>query len=92
MIRNFKHKGLALFFSASDHRAVPGRYVSKIKYILDALDEARKPFEMDIKGCGFHELKGDRKATYAVIVSRNWRITFKVDGEDAIDVHLEDYH
>jgi len=37
-------------------------------------------------------LAGDRKGTYAVTVSGNWRITFRFDGKDAIDVDLEDYH
>ncbi len=27
-----------------------------------------------------------------VTVARNWRITFAFDGEDAVDVDLEDYH
>jgi proteic killer suppression protein len=40
----------------------------------------------------FHQLKGVRKDTYAVSVSGNWRITFKFDGENVIDVDLEDYH
>src|SRR5204862_4956571 len=29
---------------------------------------------------------------YATTVSRNWRMTFGWDGEDAVDVDLEDYH
>ena len=37
-------------------------------------------------------LSGDRANTFAVLVSRNWRVTFKWNGEDAIDVALEDYH
>jgi len=32
------------------------------------------------------------KGTYAVTVTGNWRITFRFDGIDAIDVDLEDYH
>jgi toxin HigB-1 len=31
-------------------------------------------------------------ARYAVDASGNWRITFGWDGDDAIDVDLEDYH
>jgi proteic killer suppression protein len=33
-----------------------------------------------------------RKGTWAVRVSGNWRITFTFDGVDARDVDLEDYH
>jgi len=43
-------------------------------------------------GLRFHSLKGSEKGRYAVDASGNWRITFSWDGEDAIDVDLEDYH
>jgi proteic killer suppression protein len=43
-------------------------------------------------GAGFHALRGDQKGRYAMTVSRNWRPTFGWDGEDAIDIDLEDYH
>jgi len=29
---------------------------------------------------------------YAVFVNANWRITFEFDGQDAVNVNLEDYH
>lgn len=35
---------------------------------------------------------GERKGTYAVAVSGNGRLTFRFEGEDAVDVNLEDYH
>lgn len=60
--------------------------------MLDRLDAAVKPEDMNIPGYTFHPLLGDRKGTYAVTVTGNWRITYKFDGEDAIDVNLEDYH
>ena len=47
---------------------------------------------MNLPGFGFHELKGDRKGTYSVSVSGNWRLTYGFKDGDAIDVNLEDYH
>lgn len=47
---------------------------------------------MNVPGFRFHQLKGGRKGSYAVSVSANWRITFKFEGENAVDVDLEDYH
>jgi proteic killer suppression protein len=47
---------------------------------------------MDLPGMRFHALKGRDKGRYAVNVSGNWRITFAWDGNDAVDVDLEDYH
>ena len=42
---------------------------------------------------GLHELTGDRKGIWSMTVTKNWRMTFRVNGEGAvIDVDLEDYH
>ena len=46
---------------------------------------------MNLPGFGFHELKGDRKGTYSITVTVNFRITFGFNDEDAADVNLEDY-
>ena len=43
--------------------------------------------------CLFHALTGDRKGTYAMTVTRNWRLTFtQVDDKTIADLNLEDYH
>jgi proteic killer suppression protein len=33
-----------------------------------------------------------RKGTWAVAVSGNWRLTFVFDGRDVVRVNYEDYH
>lgn len=92
MIRSFRHKGLQRFFSKSDYRGIPAKHAARIERLLDRLEAAAKPEDMDLPGYRFHPLKGDRKGTYAVSVSGNWRLTFRFEGEDATDVDLEDYH
>lgn len=92
MNRTFKHKGLERFFSKSDYRGIPAQYAARIERLLDRLDAAVKPDDMDLPGYRFHPLKGDMKGTYAVSVSGNWRMTFRFVGEDASDIDLEDYH
>ncbi len=47
---------------------------------------------MDLPGYRFHPLRGSRAGEYAVSVTGNWRLTFRFDGKDAMDVNLEDYH
>lgn len=59
--------------------------------MLDRLDAAVKPDDMSLPGHKFHPLKGERKASYAPSVSGNWRLTFRFDGEDAIEIDLY-YH
>ena len=92
MISTFKHKGLELFFTKSSYKGTPAQYAAKIERILDRLDAAKEPEDMDLPGYKFHPLKGDRKGAYAVSVTGNWRITFEFDGQDAVNVNLEDYH
>lgn len=92
MIRTFKHKGLDRFFTKGDHRGIAVHSASRIERMLDRLDASVGPGDMDLPGYRFHRLKRERAGEYAASVSGNWRITFAFDGEDAIDVNLEDCH
>jgi len=92
VIRNFRHKGLERYFAKSDRSGIDARQADRIRRILDRLDAAAAPGDMDLPGYRFHSLKGDRKGAYAVSVSGNWRITFRFERGDAVDVILEDYH
>lgn len=92
MIRSFRHKGLALYFGKSDARKSPADRVARIGRLLDRLDSRVRPEDMNLPGFGWQPLRGSRKGTFAVEVSGNWRLTFRFDGADAIDVDLEDYH
>jgi len=47
---------------------------------------------MNIPGFDFHSLGGDRKGTYTIHVNGPWCITYRWDGQDAVDVDLENYH
>jgi proteic killer suppression protein len=95
MIRTFKHKGLKRFFADpryTDKRGISGKMVKRLVVVLDALDVVEAAEEMDIVGLYFHPLKGDRKGYYSVRISGNWRLTWRMEGKDALDVNLEDYH
>jgi plasmid maintenance system killer protein len=44
-------------------------------------------------GCGrATRLKGDRDGVWSIWITGNYRLTFEIDGEDATNVDLEDYH
>ena len=60
--------------------------------MLDRLDAATRPEDMNLPGYGFHGLAPKTKGVYAVSVSGNWRITFRFEGGNAVEVNLEDYH
>lgn len=92
MIRTFLHKGLNRFFTESDRRGIDAKQAERIRRILDRLDAAARAADMNLPGYRFHPLKGNRKGTFAVWVSGNWRITYRFVEGDAVDVDLEDYH
>lgn len=92
MIQSFSHRGLELFFSRGSYKAIPAQYAARLIRLLDRLDAAVVPEDMDLPGYRFHQLKGKKRGTYAVLVSGNLRMTFKFDGENAVSVDLEDYH
>lgn len=92
MIFSFKHKGLALFFSCNSTKGIPAQHADRISRMLDRLDAAATPEDMNIPGYRFHSLKGTRRHVYSVWVNANWRMTFEFEGQDACHVNLEDYH
>jgi proteic killer suppression protein len=71
-------------------KGIPADLADKIVRLLDHLNAAR--IKEDLNIAGFHQLKGDRKGTYAWKVTANWRLTFRFENGDALDVDLEDYH
>lgn len=92
MIKSFRHKGLKRFFRKGDARGIQAQQAARIARILDLLDNATAAEQLNIPGYSLHPLKGDRQSEWAMTVSGNWRITFRFEGEDAVDVNLEDYH
>lgn len=92
MIRSYRSKALQRFVEQGDASKLSVPNVRRLERILTALDHACEPQEMNGPGLRFHGLKGQDKGRYAVDASGNWRITFGWDGEDAIEVDLEDYH
>lgn len=71
MIRSFRHRGLEFFFTRSDHRGIPAQFAGRLARILDRLDAAVRPEDMNLPGYRFHRLCGQRHTTYAVRVSGN---------------------
>lgn len=92
MIVSIRNKGLRRFAETGDSSRLPVQNSDRVRRILNLLDQARTPEEMNIPGLRFHGLAGDMAGRYAVAVSGNWRITFAWSEDRALDVDLEDYH
>lgn len=91
-IRGFRHKGLELFFSTGTTSKIQARHAERLRLILGRLNVATEPRDMNLPGLRLHQLKGDRRGTWAVSVSGNWRVTFVFVGRDVEGVDYEDYH
>lgn len=92
MIRSFRHKGLARFFETGSKAGIQSAHAERLRLILGRLNAAVKAEDMGLPGLRLHPLKGERKGTWAVWVSGNWRVTFRFVGADAEVVDYEDYH
>jgi len=92
MIKKFKHKGLRKLFEFGVASGIQPQHATRLRQILALLETADSIADMDFPGLNLHELKGQRKGTYAVKVSGNWRVTFKIINGDISDVNYEDYH
>jgi len=92
MIREFNHKGLEKFFLQGSKAGIQAKHSNRIRLVLGRLHASTTPKDMDLPGLDLHELVGNRKGTWSVKVSGNWRITFEFRGKDAYVVDYEDYH
>ena len=69
---------------------MPERY--PLLAVLDLLETAKRPNDMDFPGFELHPLKGDKYGYWSVTVRANWRITFEFENDNVINVDYEDYH
>ena len=91
MIRNFRHKGLQELYENGSTRRLGQTYIRKCVRILQSLEVASVPEDMNVAGYHFHPLQG-KPARWSVRVTANYRVTFAWAGEEAIDIDLEDDH
>ena len=94
-IRNFVHKGLKNLYALDVAKGVPPDTVDKLRKMLAFLDDMQDPEELRaLPTWKVHSLTGDRKGTWSLTVTRNRRLTFRIDAteREIYDVDLEDYH
>ena len=92
MILSFRHRGLRDLHEGRGAGGVTPEHLRKLRRILADLDDSRTPQEMNRPGYQLHQLTGRLRGNYAVSVSANWRVTFRVENGDIFDVDYLDYH
>jgi proteic killer suppression protein len=94
-IRNVIHRGLKRFIERDDASGLPPTAVEKVRNIISFLQEMQDAQELrDVPSWKAHQLTGDRKGIWSLNVTRNWRMTFRIDRTEGeiVDLDYEDYH
>jgi proteic killer suppression protein len=88
-------QGLRRFIENDDATGLQSGVAAKIRRMVSFLQDMEKEDELrTVPSWKAHQLTGDRKGTWSLFVTRNWRMTFRVDQEEIeiIDLDYEDYH
>jgi proteic killer suppression protein len=93
-MRSFAHKGLKRLYEDNTAKGVPADTVDKLRKMFAFLDSMQEADELRaLPHWKVHMLTGDREGTWSLSVTRNRRLTFRINDEREIcDVNLEDYH
>lgn len=94
-IRNVIHKGLRKFIEDDDPRGLQPAVTAKLRRMLSFLQDMEREDELrSVPSWKAHQLTGDRKGTWSLFVTKNWRLTFRIDQDEIeiIELDYEDYH
>ena len=84
----FRQKPLDRFYEKGIAKGLP-----KLRAMFTVLDQMNDAGELNAWPLWkVHTLTGDRKGTWSLHVTRNWRLTFRVEAAELLDVNFEDYH
>ena len=93
MILSFRHKGLRRLYETGRAKDLSADYVSKIRRILTAIDNAEELAEVGLfPGWRLHPPSGDLEGFWSVTVTGNRRVIFRFEDGDAHDLDYVDYH
>jgi plasmid maintenance system killer protein len=94
LIRSITHGGLRRFVLKGETKGLPSETVAKLRRMFSFLQEMATADELrTLPLWKAHRLMGDRAGTWALHVTANWRLTFRIADDNTItEVNLEDYH
>lgn len=96
-IRNFKNKGTEDInygkVTKEALRILPKELHRKAQIKLARLGAVTSMQDLlEIRGNRFEALKGNRKGQYSIRINEQYRICFRWENENALDVEIVDYH
>jgi toxin HigB-1 len=82
--RRFAEDGKSKFSGLDEEQALD---------LLAALDAATSLNDLrPLKSVGLHKLSHDRRGQWAMTINGPWRLCFRFEDGDALDVEIVDYH
>ncbi|MBV9756560.1 MAG: type II toxin-antitoxin system RelE/ParE family toxin [Alphaproteobacteria bacterium] len=74
---------------------MPAVAADKLRNMVAFLQDMQDAAELlALPGWNAHRLGGGRAGTWSLMVTRNWRLTFRIDRAETqiVDLDYEDYH
>lgn len=93
-IESIRHKALRHFAGTGSTKGLNANIIDRLRNMLSFLTAIATVEELlTPPNFGAHQLTGDRAGTWSLTVTKNWRMTFRLNQTLAIeDLDLEDYH
>ena len=94
-IRNVIHRGLRHFIESDDASGLQPAVAAKLRRMISFLQDMEREEELrSVPSWKAHLLTGGRKGTWSLFVTKNWRLTFRIDRQEIeiVDLDYEDYH
>lgn len=92
MIESFRSKALQKLFEGGNGTGLPPEFVAKLRRAVFALDSAMIAEDLQQPGFGLHALTGNLTGFHSIVISRNWRVIFRIENGNVHDVDFVDYH
>ncbi len=96
MTTHFADRRLEISHLQGDGRRLPPHLLARLGVVLDRMEDAHAPHDLDIPGYRLHQLAGDLAGFWAgfwsIRISGNWRLIFRFEGAISLYVRFVDYH
>ncbi len=97
MIQSFADKGTEDIFEGNDSKAArkvcPRNVWARARRKLDDINQARHYSDLKTPSSNnLHPLKANRAGQWAIAINDQYRVCFRWEGTNALDVEITDYH
>lgn len=92
-IESVRHKALRRFMETGKPKGLDANVAERLQKMIVYLVAIGDVEELKLPpNWGAHMLTGDRAGTWSLTVTRNWRMTFRIEDNAIVELDLEDYH